>query len=192
MWKQWRLIPLFIFLIVVFSLNENPFRKQLASPSPPSIPASFKVEKWRQQLGQKIITLRQAIPTEKRVILVPDEATFLNAIQQWNLQRRYPILIEDDYYTPRFLRRFQPEEVIRLSSIKETPSNRKDTMRKAVAAAWESEAETLSQTWENLGWNPPGVVITSVNDPASVAAVALAADRGQPLLFLEDYFGGVN
>ncbi|MFP4134203.1 MAG: hypothetical protein ACLFRN_09015 [Halothece sp.] len=192
MGKQWRLIPLFIFLIVVFSLNENPFRKQLASPSPPSIPASFKVEKWRQQLGQKIITLRQAIPTEKRVILVPDEATFLNAIQQWNLQRRYPILIEDDYYTPRFLRRFQPEEVIRLSSIKETPSNRKDTMRKAVAAAWESEAETLSQTWENLGWNPPGVVITSVNDPASVAAVALAADRGQPLLFLEDYFGGVN
>ncbi|QDZ39279.1 hypothetical protein FRE64_04635 [Euhalothece natronophila Z-M001] len=65
-------------------------------------------------------------------------------------------------------------------------------MRKAVATAWEAETETLSQTWENLGWKPPGVVITSSNDSASVAAVALAADRGQPLLFLDEYFGGVN
>lgn len=192
MWRQWRLIPLFLFLVVVFSLNKNPFRKELAASSPPPIPTSFQVEGWRQQLAHKMITLRQEVATKKRVVLVPDEITFLTAIQQWNLQHRYPILIEDDRYTPLFLNRFQPEEVIRLSSIEEIPSNRKETMRKSVAAAWESETETLSQTWEKVGWKPPGVVITSVNDPASVAAVALAADRGQPLLFLEDYFGGVN
>ena len=192
MWRQWRLIPLFIFLVFLFSLEENPFRKPLASPSPPPIPTSFKVEGWRQQLGEKMITLRQEVATKKRVVLVPDEITFLTAIQQWNLQRRYPILIEDDFYTPRFLNRFQPEEVIRLPAVAEIPSNRKKAMREAVAAAWESEDQSLSQTWTKVGWKPPGVVITSVNDPASVAAVALAADRGQPLLFLEDYFGGVN
>ena len=188
--RQWRLVALFILLLLVFSLNQNPFGKQLASPPP--IPTSFQVERWRQQLGEKIIRLRQVIPTEKKVILVPDEATFLSAIQQWNLKRRYPILIEDDHYTPRFLNRFQPKEVIRLSSIAEVSLNREETMRKAVAAAWETEIETLSQTWEDLGWKPPGVVITSINDSASVAAVALAADRGQPLLFLDEYFGGVN
>lgn len=188
--RQWRLVALFILLLLVFSLNQNPFRQQLASPPP--IPTSFQVERWRQQLGEKIIRLRQVIPTEKKVILVPDEETFLSAIQQWNLKRRYPILIEDDHYTPRFLNRFQPEQVIRLSSIAEVSFNREETMRKAVATAWEAETETLSQTWENLGWKPPGVVITSSNDSASVAAVALAADRGQPLLFLDEYFGGVN
>lgn len=103
--RQWRLVALFILLLLVFSLNQNPFRQQLASPPP--IPTSFQVERWRQQLGEKIIRLRQVIPTEKKVILVPDEATFLSAIQQWNLKRRYPILIEDDHYTPRFLNRFQ-------------------------------------------------------------------------------------
>jgi hypothetical protein len=51
-----------------------------------------------------------------RVVLVPDEATFLQAISEWSLQGRWPILIEDDTYTPMFLRRFQAAEVIRLEA----------------------------------------------------------------------------
>ncbi|PNW40960.1 UNVERIFIED_CONTAM: hypothetical protein BEN50_01575 [Euhalothece sp. KZN 001] len=193
MWKRWRFIILFVVLILGFSLNENPFLKLDDVVSPPPIPENIKLEPWQQQLGNKIRTLRRTIPTANCVVLVPDQATFLVAIQQWNLKRRYPILLEDDQYTPLFLNRFQPQAVIRLSSVNQEYSPKiKTVMKEAVAAAWESEEKSLKKTWQQLGWKPPGVVITTVDDPASLAAVALAADRGQPLLFLEGYFGEIN
>ena len=184
---------LFIILLVGFSLNKNPF-PSLNSPSlVPPLPSVIQIEAWQQKLGYKIATLRGEIHTASRVVLVPDTETFLTAIQEWGLDERYPILIADKYYTPLFLKRFQPEEVIELPSVKASWfEDKKHLMQKAVAAAWESEPNTLQMNWQQLGWEPPGVVITSVNDPAAVAAVALAADRGQPLLFLEGYFGKVN
>lgn len=193
MWRLGRLALLFLTLLIGFSLHQNPFANWHDSSPPPPIPKSVNVEKWQLTLGNKIQSLRKAIPTASRVVLVPDTATFLQAIQQWNLQQRYPILIEDDRYTPLFLNRFQPEEIIRLSSVKQSlPFNLKTAMENAVATAWESDSQSLQQTWQKLGWEPPGVVITSVQDPAWVAAVALAADRGQPLQFLEGYYGDVN
>ncbi len=191
--KRWRLIILLFFLFIGFSFNESPDQKIETSSSPPPIPTSIRVEDWQQILGRKILALRQAIPTASRVVLVPDSATFLKAIQQWSLEERYPILIEDDRYTPLFLNQFQPQEIIRLPTAKQLlVQENKEVMDKAVAAAWETHPKSLKKTWEELGWKPPGVVITSVYDPAAVAAVSLAADRGQPLLFLEGYFGDVN
>jgi len=193
MWKRGRFVLLFLTLLIGFSLNHNPFDNRDQSSPPPPIPKSIEVAPWQRQLGNQIRTLRQRISTANRVVLVPDRATFLKAIQQWNRQTRYPILIEDDYYTPLFLNRFQPNEVIRLSSVNHSlPLNLKPAIQNAVAAAWESEDKSLQQTWKALGWEPPGVVITSVHDPAWVAAVALAADRGQPIKFLDGYYGKVN
>ncbi|NBD15305.1 MAG: hypothetical protein GVY04_03930 [Cyanobacteria bacterium] len=193
MWIQYRLAVLFLILLVGFSLNNNPFQKQDPPVLIPPTPKVIKVEKWQQQLGYRIAILRQAIPTASRVVLVPDTAIFLQAIQEWNLQRRYPILIEDDQYTPLFLKRFQPQVVIRLSAVKASGfQNRKRLMQDAIAASWETKANTLKETWQQLGWTPPGVVMTSIHDSAAVAAVALAADRGQPLLFLEGYYGNFN
>lgn len=190
---QWRLILLLITLLLGFSLNKNPFRPPNIRSNPPPVPQKIKLESWQRRLGKQIITLRRAIPTANRVVLVPDTATFLTAIQQWNLQERYPILIEDERYTPLFLNQFQPQEIIRLPAANPMlVQERKIAMQKAVAAAWESNETSLKKTWQELGWNPPGVVLTSAYDPASVAAVALAADRGQPLLFLDGYFGEVN
>ncbi len=191
MW--FRSTVLFIILLIGFSLNKNPF-SSLNSPSPPPpLPSVIPIEVWQQKLGYKIATLRREIHTASRVVLVPDPATFLAAIQAWSLAERYPILIADNRYTPLFLKRFQPEEVIRLPSVEVSGfEDRTYLMKKAVAAAWETEVSTLPKTWQQLGWEPPGVVITSIHDPAAVAAVALAADRGQPLLFLEGYFGKVN
>ncbi|MDR9402751.1 MAG: hypothetical protein RI580_04865 [Halothece sp. Uz-M2-17] len=189
----YRLASLFMILLVGFSLNENPFRSRNIPASSPPIPNVIKIETWQQQLGHKILTLREAIPTASRVVLVPDPVTFLKAIQEWSLEERYPILIADDYYTPLFLKRFQPQEVIQLPSVQSSFfADQKRLMEEAVAAAWDSDISTLKETWQQLGWNPPGVVITSVHDSAAVAAVALAADRGQPLRFLDGYFGNVN
>ena len=148
------------------------------------------------QSGLRIATLNSKISTVNRVVLVPDEATFLAAMGQWSLEGRWPILIEDNKYTPMFLQRFEQAEVIHVPAVKDPLPKGKtlqDSMLKAVVAAWNAtDMESLQQTWKRLGWEPPGVVITSQNDPAWQAAVALAADRGQPLVFLEDNFGQPN
>ena len=96
------------------------------------------------------------------------------------------ILIEDDKYAPMFLQRFQPQEIVRLPSIKQQlPKGKKlqELMLNAAATAWNAtDTQTLKAKWTQLGWEPPGVVITSENDPARSAAVALAAAHGQPCI----------
>jgi hypothetical protein len=144
----------------------------------------------------RIAKLRAKIPTINRIVLVPDEATFLAAINNWSLEGRWPILIEDAQYTPIFIRRFHPTQVIRLPSVaKQLPRGEELRQRLlgATARAWNRESgESLTQTWKHLGWRPPGVVVTREGDPAWPAAVALAADRGQPLVFLDADFGSPN
>ncbi|WP_445240356.1 hypothetical protein [Microcoleus vaginatus] len=163
---------------------------------PFQLPASAKQEPWPIQTGLRAAILRDNIPTVNRLVLVPDEATFLAAIQKWNLKGNWPILIEDKKYTPMFVQRFQPEEIVRLPSIKQQlPKNQKlqQLMLNASAAAWKAtDTQTLKAQWKQLGWEPPGVVITSENDAARSAAVALAAAHGQPLVFLEGNFGKPN
>ncbi len=163
---------------------------------PFQLPPSAKQEPWPVKIGLRTAILRDNIPTVNRIVLVPDEATFLAAIQKWNLKGNWPILIEDKKYAPMFLQRFGPEEIVRLPSIKQQlPKNQKlqQLMLKATATAWNAtDTQTLKAKWTELGWEPPGVVITSENDPARTAAVALAAARGQPLVFLEGNFGKPN
>ncbi|HIK12242.1 MAG TPA: hypothetical protein IGS52_18615 [Oscillatoriaceae cyanobacterium M33_DOE_052] len=158
--------------------------------------AEARKQPWPVQLGLRIAILRANIPTVSRVVLVPDEATFLAAIQQWGLTGRWPILIEDDKYSPLFVKRFQPLEVVRLPSVK-TPLPQGEELHqlaeKAVAATWQAEdTTTMQKVWEQVGWEPPGVVIAKENDPAMPAAVALAAAWGQPLAFLAGDFGKPN
>lgn len=151
---------------------------------------------WQVQTGLRVISLRTRVPTVDRVVLVPDQVTFLAAIQQWSLSGRWPILIEDQQYTRMFIQRFQPQEIVRLPAVQQslaTGQELRQQMLSASAAAWSPvKGESLTQTWQRLGWQPPGVVITSEQDPAKLAAVALAADRGQPLAFLERDFGSPN
>ncbi|OCR00884.1 hypothetical protein BCD67_24495 [Oscillatoriales cyanobacterium USR001] len=157
---------------------------------------STKHQPWPVQSGLRIATLRENVPTVNRVVLVPNEATFLAAMQKWSLQGRWPILIEDTKYTPMFIERFKPAEIIRLPSVKEPLSKGKkleESIITGLAAAWNAtDIPSLKNTWLQLGWEPPGVVISSINDPAWPAAIALAADRGQPLVFVEGNFGKPN
>ncbi|WP_017327810.1 hypothetical protein [Synechococcus sp. PCC 7336] len=168
----------------------------LPSPNPPGQPETFSPERserlypaWAVDVGRRMRTLRLGVPTVDRVVLVPDTATFLEAIEQWSLAGRWPILIEDDRYTPLFLQRFQPAEIIRLPAA-ETPvpsgSALPARLRQAAATAWNAaDTDSLYRQWGSLHWRPPGAVVAIAGDPAWPAALALAADRGQPLLFLE-------
>ncbi len=191
MGKRW-LLEWCCLLIVVMVPGFWWIYKPIES-KPFALPKSAKSEPWAVQSGLKIAKLRERVPTVNRVVLVPDEATFLVAIRQWSLQGRWPILIEDNQYTKLFLDRFQPAEVVRLPAVNTplpTGFTRRQAMQDAVVSAWNArDRYSLSSQWEELGWEPPGAVVTSENDPAWLAAVALASDRGQPLVFLEGDFG---
>ncbi|MBE9094292.1 hypothetical protein IQ252_10330 [Tychonema sp. LEGE 07203] len=189
-----KLLALILFICLSTTINGCSFF--IAATKSFKLPDSAKQEPWPVQTGLRVNILRENIPTVNRIVLVPDEATFLAAIQKWNLKGNWPILIEDKKYAPMFLQRFQPEEIVRLPSIKQQlPKSQKlqELMLTSAAAAWNAtDTQTLKAKWTELGWEPPGVVITSENDPARSAAVALAAARGEPLVFLEGNFGKPN
>ena len=191
---KWIFILCSICLVTLLIINQP---AQILKTSTPKL---FQPYSQRQhfstQTGLQIANLRAKIPTIDRIVLVPDEVTFLAAIEHWSLKGRWPILIEDDQYTPMFMRRFHPDQVIRLPSVA-TPLAKgqkfRQRLQKATAMAWSpAKGESLPQTWKRLGWQPPGVVITREGDPAWAAAVSLAADRGQPLVFLDADFGSAN
>ncbi len=163
---------------------------------------------WQLQVGYRITTLRKRIPVVNRVVLVPDEETFLVAINEWSLAGRWPILIEDDYFTPMFIRRFKPKEILKLPKTAANPNTTLDKrMQQAVDYAWriprQNETDPVTFTldvvpqlaadsWKQIGWTPPGIVLTTTKDTAWPGAVALASAYGQPLLFLEGFFGTPN
>lgn len=159
--KQLKLKLLAIALIFILPTIgiacDRPFQKSF------QLPASAKQEPWPVQTGLRTNILRDNIPTVNRVVLVPDAATFLTAIQQWNLKGRWPILIADSPYTAMFVQRFQPEEIVRLPSVKQQlPKNQKlqELMIKSAAAAWNAtDNQTLKAKWQQLGWEPPGIAI---------------------------------
>lgn len=189
---QFRLLLITLFVC----LASGGFLADRYLKRPFALTLSAKHQSWPTQSGLRIATLRDNVPTINRVVLVPDTATFLAAIQKWSLQGRWPILIEDSKYTPMFVQRFQPAEIMRLPSVKQPfPKGKQleDAIIRALAAAWNAtDIPSLKNSWLELGWEPPGVVISSANDPALPAAIALAADRGQPLVFVEGNFGQPN
>jgi len=189
---------LVLCLICFFTISSINHPAEIFKPSTAQLVQRHSTQElfWPTRTGLRIANLRANIPTIDRIVLVPNEATFLAAVEQWSIKGRWPILIEDAQYTPMFMRRFHPTQVIRLPSVT-TPLPMGQELRqrllRATTVAWNpAKGETLKQTWKRLGWQPPGVVITSEGDPAWPAAVALAADRGQPLVFLNTDFGSAN
>jgi hypothetical protein len=156
---------------------------------------------WASQIGLRMASLRAKIPTIDRVVLVPDRETFLETLRNWNLRGRFPILIDDPQYAPKFIRRFKPAEIIRIPSIKSRPQqivnkpskSDRNNLLDTIATTWGvTEYKLLAKHWQKLGWTPAGVVITSADDLAAPAAAALAAAWGQPIAFLDDFLDDLS
>jgi hypothetical protein len=131
---------------------------------------------------------------ERRVIdqvcLVPDVATFFEAIATWDERHFYPILIDDIEYAFKFLRAFRPARVVRYPR-KGEPIGQGQEWAQASAAvgrAWTGETAGAVGTPSGdavparLGPTPPGVVLSAPDSPMLAGAVALAAGRFQPLV----------
>ena len=152
---------------------------------------------WCVELGLRVAGVEAKIPTLDRVVLVKDEASFLDEISHWRLEARWPVLIEDDILAPQFIRAFKPAQVVRRvekAPNVDDPAVLKAAIENAVSSAWNT-ATPKSSPLEAITaqtYTPPGIAIMDTSDPAWVAGVALAAGRGLVPVFIPGNFGGAN
>jgi len=143
-------------------------------------------ESWDLRAGPRRAVVDQ-------VCLVPDVATFFEAIATWDDSHYFPILIDDVESTFRFLRAFRPARIVRYPKAA-APIGEGKTWERAVAAvagSWTPATDPGSAGLAGdavptrLGPTPPGVVLSSPSAPMLAGAVALAAGRFQPLIRLD-------
>ena len=190
------LIAVFCTVVVETACAQN-------SPSVPVTPeqgpaAVAPTPPWPVLLGARVMLCERNRPVASRVVLVPDAATYLEQISKWSPLGQWPVLFEDDPGTSQFIRAFQPDEILVVPATeRRLPEELESRQRLATAVAKISFGATdprigFREYYEKLGWRPPGFVVTSMNDPAWTAGVALAAGRGLPLVFVDGDFGGPN
>jgi len=169
------LLPL-IFIIAFVQQSPEP---------PPEVRASL-------MLGARTAHVQRALPILNQVVVVPDEATYLDELSRWSLKGRWPVLFEREPFASQFIRTFSPEKVLRRTSIRKGVfDDIGSAMQRVVANAWGGE-DSVQKTYSDLGLVPLGVVLTSLDDPARTAAVALAAGRGQLLRYMSGKWGNTN
>ncbi len=151
------------------------------------------------RLGVRVEGVRRRLPVARTLVIVPSVDAYLDALNRWTMDARYPILINDGTDEAReriaqFSRAFQPQQVLMwdgdgVFDLKKSESfaDRQASIENIVARAWGAEdRNTLVQTWLDIGFAPPGVVVTSLLDRAWPAAAALAAGRGQLIMWFEE------
>ena len=62
-------------------------------------------------LGSRSAQVQRKLPVIKQVVIVPDEATYLDEIGRWSTRARWPVLFDKEPFTSQFIRRFKPEKV---------------------------------------------------------------------------------
>ena len=61
-------------------------------------------------LGAKSAAIQRKLPVLNQVVLVPDEATYLDEISNWTPMKRWPVLFDKEPFASRFIRRFAPQK----------------------------------------------------------------------------------
>jgi hypothetical protein len=178
-----------------------------ASPPPPLEPDPEEISPWPVRIGERALAIDLAVPIIDRVVLVPlgDAAAYVHEISRWSSKGRWPVLFQDEHFAPMFIRRFQPAEVIvrdangtdGVRPLPSAASDRRVLLQSIVARVWGSAeglgpGPTLREVFARRNHKPPGAVIAWEDDPAWTAALALAAGRGQPLLWLGGQLGRPN
>ncbi len=190
-------------LITILCLSPGSMATQEVDPPEPAapkrLPGGFKQGvDWPTRMSMRTTLIRGAFPISSQVVLVPDAATYLDELGKWTKHNRWPVLLEDDFYAPMFVRAYKPQVIYSRESIGKLPSDhdeRRRMIEEVVARAWRldgSEATTGAQAFKERKFTPIGVVLTSLQDPAWTAAVALAASHGQYIRWLDGEWGELN
>jgi len=152
---------------------------------------------WAVRLGMRVEQVNQAVTVLERVVLVPDGATYLDEIARWSPKQRWPVLFDEPRYAPKFIRAFKPRQVVRRKSIGDLPADAAERRTRIErthlrALGGTPGRGTAADLFAQGNYEPPGIVLTSVDDPAWTAAIALAAGRILPLDYLDGDFGRPN
>jgi hypothetical protein len=171
---------------------------QTTAPQTPQGPDVSLQQQFQQLPPQVRLGLRGAqvqllVPVIDRVVLVPDATTYLDELNRWSLKGRWPVLIEDEQLAPMFVRKFRPAQIIRRESVGAqlaSKEERQKRLQSVLVHAFDGEATASARdVFAAHRFVPPGVVISSVDDPAWTAAIALAAGHGQPLAWFDEPLG---
>ena len=166
----------------------------LAQAAAPDAPAPSQPMPWFTKLGTRALDVELRLGVVDRVVLVPDEATYLDELSKWTRKDRWPVLLvgggdpEDAADAARFIRAFRPSQVLRRPSVGAAPaaSALPAACDAVIARAWDGDPKDGAvKALQASKLVPPGIVVASAADPAWTAAVALAAGRGQPLLWID-------
>lgn len=146
-------------------------------------------------LGARVEALRRGLKTVSSVVIVSNTADYARAVASWTLDRRFPVLIDDGSAAAReniarFVRGFAPASVVRWSAaedgLPQEPAAFQGAIESAARRAWgANDQPELDEIWKRSQFAPFGVVVASPADPAWTAALALAAGRGQPILWID-------
>lgn len=139
-------------------------------------------------LGSRVAQVQRLLPVIQQVVLVPDEATYLDEISRWSTKARWPVLFDVEPHASQFIRRFLPKQVWRRDPVGTPITNIELQIEQTVAQAWDGTS-SVDIALSNLKLPPTGVVFTSKADGARTAAVALAAGRGQLIRFISSDWG---
>lgn len=154
------------------------------------------------RLGQRVDAIRQHAAAVTTLVLVRDAASYREAIAAWRPTARFPVLIDDGTSVGRdqialFARTFKPTKVVYWGGEAEGAYEAAGFARAepgelaaCVARAWGLEKENATDEallahWKGAGYAPPGIVVVGFDDPAWTGGLALAAGRGQPLVFVK-------
>jgi hypothetical protein len=156
-----------------------------AGLTPPSTPAVAQPDAAQVPpglaLGHQALARRGQVPTAGVVVIVPDRAGFIEALEGWTPGLIYPVLIDDGSARAReeiagFVRGFRPGSVVRRAAAGPLTGERGPLRERIGRAAGRAAGD---------GPGVPGVVVADERDPAWVAAAALAAGHGQRILWVQ-------
>jgi len=182
----------------------QPVSQPSASPVAPSEakPPGLKIQDLPPpfRLGARADILRQQLPVVPVLVLVPDAASYVEAIARWTPRVRFPVLIdngsiESHQDIARFTRGFEPTRIVRWTyapKLNEWPDGvpeRQAAVDRAVNRAWvakpDADSKALIAHWKSIGLTPPGLIVASLEDRAWTAALALAAGRAEPIVWIK-------
>ncbi len=183
-----------------------PIDQPVVQPDQPAKPAGLSIGDAIKAISQaepvrraglKASLIRQTQRIIPAVVIVHDAESYLDAISSWEGPMRFPILWDDGSAQARediarFVRAFRPQKVLeyRTEATEEFASDRHEREKQinsAMARALSDQAPTWQAAFGLLRKNgifSPGVVVTDATDDSWAAALALAAGRVQPIVFL--------
>ena len=140
-------------------------------------------------IGSRVASHQRSVPIINQVVLVPNEAAYLNEISKWSIDGQWPVLFDSEPRASQFIRKFKPKRILRAKAVERSNESIVLQYRKTVTSAWKGDG-SIKDALANQNKKPLGVVITNEQDSARTAAVALASAYGQPIKFIGKWGDG--